>query len=481
MEVNIANFRLASIFIGCIPFQYHVAVSCDFENGQCGWKDGENTTLHWTEKSCCGGDHYMALDMDSAQVNDTGLLFSPMLHGSVNQTCRLRFNRFIKNDKRACQLAVFLVTETNWTLLWRTVDVTGEGLFGASWHSETSPGLQRPCTEPSFQIVFEGRKKKNTSCGGTVDVDDIVFEFSQPDISTTLPTPTTTSVPATELSTGNTHVDINTQASENSTAPDHSQTNNPTEAYSAEDSDSGVSTAVITAVVAIILAVVIIICLILIVFLRRRAQKQGKTDHWTLHLFRTQKTPSPRPTRASAVYTNSCYVSCDDQVQANPGSNNSSGIHGGGHTGSVHHYSTVDDTGYELSSPFSPNTNEQGRGSCSNNQDSYNVLSLKDPQVTPPPGPLPEDFYNHLNEDGETPEPRSNPSASSRHHGQPGIQDDSKPSHLQDENSESPAKPIDHCSVSSKTGTTSNVAGAAATNYEVVGDDGAGNMMVSSL
>ncbi|XP_070195311.1 uncharacterized protein [Littorina saxatilis] len=247
----------------------------------------------------------MALDMDSAQVNDTGLLFSPMLHGSVNQTCRLRFNRFIKNDKRACQLAVFLVTETNWTLLWSTVELTGEGLggfvgywLGIGLTSETSPGLQRPCTDPSFQIVFEGRKITSESCGGTVDVDNIVFEFSQPDISPPSPTPTTTSVPATELSTDNTHVDIDTQPSEHSTAPDNFQTNNPTEAYSAKDSDSGVSSAVIAAVVAVILAVVIIICLILIVFfLRRRAQKQGKTDHWTLHLFRTQKTPS-RPHRS---------------------------------------------------------------------------------------------------------------------------------------------------------------------------------------
>ncbi|XP_070195303.1 uncharacterized protein [Littorina saxatilis] len=432
----------------------------------------------------------MALDMESAQVNDTGLLFSPMLHGSVNQTCRLNFTHHIKNNNRACQLAVFLVTETNSTLLWLTVDVTGEGLLGqlfAAWFgfgltSETSPSLQGPCTEPSFQIVFEGRKITSESCGGTVDVDDIVFEFSQPDITPPLLTQKTTSVPTTQLSTGNTHVDTDTQASENSTAPDNSQSKIDTDAYSANDSDSSVSSAVIAAVVAIILAVVIIICLILIVFfLRRRAQKQGKTDHWTLHLFRTQKTPSPRPTRASAVYTNGCYVSCNDQMQANPGSNNSSGIHSGGHTASVHHYSTVDDTGYELSSPFSPNTNEQGRGSCSNNQDSYNVLSLKDPQDHPPPGPLPEDFYNHLNEDGKNPEQRSNPSASSSHHGQPGIQDNSKPSHLQDENSDSPAKPIDHCSVSSKTGTTSNVAGAAATDYEIVGDDGADNMMVSSL
>ncbi|XP_070195306.1 uncharacterized protein [Littorina saxatilis] len=322
------------------------SISCDFDNGQCGWKDGENTTLHWTQDSNIAGDHYMALDMDSAQVNDTGLLFSPMLHGSVNQTCKLSFIRHIKNDNRACQLSVFLVTETTWTLMWRTVDVTGEGLFVASWNSETSPGLQRPCTDPSFQIVFEGRKITSESCGGTVDVDDIVFEFSQPDITPPLLTQKTTSVPTTQLSTGNTHVDTDTKPSVNSTAPDNSQTNNPTEAYSAEDSDSGVSTAVITAVVAIILAVVIIICLILIVFfLRRRAQKQGKTDHWTLHLFRTQKTPS-RPHGASAVFTNSQDVPYSGQGQANPESADQARIQSGGHRASVHLYSTAEDHRY---------------------------------------------------------------------------------------------------------------------------------------
>ncbi|XP_070204520.1 uncharacterized protein [Littorina saxatilis] len=322
-------------------------ISCDFENGQCGWKNSENTTLHWTldDVHIPYSDYYMALDMDSAQVNDTGLLFSPMLHGSVNQTCKLRFNRHIKNDKRACQLSVFLVTETNWTLLWRTVDVTGKWI-GISWKSETSPGLQRPCTDPSFQIVFEGRKITSESCGGTVDVDDIVFEFSQPDITPPSPTPTTTSVPATELSTGNTHVDIDTQASEHSTAPDNFQTNNPTEAYSAKDSDSGVSSAVLAVVVAVILAVVIIICLILIVFfLRRRAQKQGKTDHWTLHLFRTQKTPS-RPHRASAVFTNSQDVPYSGQGQANPESADQARIQSGGDRASVHLYSTAEDHRY---------------------------------------------------------------------------------------------------------------------------------------
>ena len=98
---------------------------------------------------CVAGNTYLKLEMNQAEVNDTGILSSPWLNGSAHLSCQLQFRYDVGNDD-ACQLSVLLRTETTLTSLWASDDTSG------------TPDIEIPRAERQYQVRYQSTLTRGT-------------------------------------------------------------------------------------------------------------------------------------------------------------------------------------------------------------------------------------------------------------------------------------------------------------------------------